>query len=93
MDMPEHWIRVGDHIEREFRFSSFADAIAFMVRVSFHCERMDHHPEWTNVYTRVRVALTTHDAGTVTAKDVALADVMNRVFEAFAVTPVSAPRP
>lgn len=80
MELPQHWARVGNRLERDFRFSSFADAIAFMVKVSLHCEKVDHHPEWTNVYNRVRVALTTHDAGGVTDKDVALALEMNRAF-------------
>ena len=61
-------------LAKEFKFASFKEALAFMVRVGFEAEAMDHHPDWTNVYNRVAVRLNTHDAGgQVTAKDVALA--------------------
>lgn len=66
-----------DAIAKEFRFKDFADAFAFMTRVALHAEKLDHHPEWTNVYNRVAVTLTTHDSGGVTAKDVALARCMD----------------
>jgi 4a-hydroxytetrahydrobiopterin dehydratase len=59
---------------RSFTFTGFPEALAFMVRVGFEAEAMNHHPEWTNVYNRVIVRLSTHDAGgRVTARDVALA--------------------
>jgi 4a-hydroxytetrahydrobiopterin dehydratase len=68
------WTRRGEALTRVYRFSSFRDALAFMVRGGFEAEAMNHHPEWTNVYDRVTVSLTTHDAGgRVTAKDVKLA--------------------
>lgn len=69
----------GEAITKEYRFASFADAMAFMLRVSYEAERMDHHPEWSNVYNRVSVRLTTHDAGGLTAKDIALAEAMERL--------------
>lgn len=66
-----------DAVERVFRFGSFGEAIGWMVQVSFHAEKMNHHPEWSNVYNRVEVTLTTHHAGGLTEKDVKLAGVMN----------------
>ncbi len=74
---PAGWTLQDKALTKTFRFKTFADAIAFMVKVSLHCERTDHHPEWTNVYNRVDVRLTTHDAGDVTGKDHALARVMD----------------
>jgi 4a-hydroxytetrahydrobiopterin dehydratase len=64
-------------IARSFRFKDFAEAFAFMTRVALAAEKLDHHPEWSNVYNRVEVVLTTHDAGGVTGFDVALARVMD----------------
>lgn len=69
----------GKAIAKEFRFAAFADAMTFMMRVGFEAERMDHHPEWTNVYNRVSVRLTTHDAGGLTQKDITLAQAMERL--------------
>ena len=66
-----------DAVERVFRFGSFGEAIGWMVQVSFHAEKMNHHPEWSNVYNRVEVTLTTHHAGGLTDKDVKLAAKMN----------------
>lgn len=60
-------------IVKEFRFGDFQRAFAFMTRVALYAEKHDHHPEWTNVYNRVSMTLTTHDAGGVTSKDIALA--------------------
>jgi 4a-hydroxytetrahydrobiopterin dehydratase len=67
-----------DAIVKEFRFKDFNAAFAFMSRVALYAERHDHHPEWFNVYNRVDVALTTHDAGGVSEKDVALAHFMDQ---------------
>lgn len=63
----------GLAIERGFRFGDFSEAFAFMTRVALLAERADHHPEWSNVYNRVHIALTTHDAGGLSQRDVALA--------------------
>lgn len=62
---------------REFLFTDFAQAFGFMVRVAIEAEKADHHPEWFNVYNKVQVWLTTHDADGVSARDVALAARMN----------------
>lgn len=62
-----------DAIRRDFRFGDFSQAWGFMARVALLAEKHDHHPEWFNVYNRVEVVLTTHDAGGLSARDVALA--------------------
>ncbi|WP_316975833.1 4a-hydroxytetrahydrobiopterin dehydratase [Shumkonia mesophila] len=67
-----------DAIAKDFRFADFNAAFAFMTRVALKAERMDHHPEWSNVYNRVGVVLSTHDAGGVTARDIELARFIDR---------------
>ena len=69
------WTEVAgrDAIAKGFRFKSFNEAWGFMSRVALAAERMDHHPEWSNVYNRVEITLSTHDAGGVTERDVKLA--------------------
>lgn len=68
-------VHAGDRpaIERTLRFADFNTAFAFMTRVALKAETMDHHPEWSNVYNRVTVLLTTHDAGGVTERDTTMA--------------------
>lgn len=66
----------GLAIERTFRFADFSAAWGFMTRVALHAEKADHHPEWFNVYNRVEVTLTTHDAGGLSARDAAMARAM-----------------
>lgn len=68
------WTSEGDFLAKTFAFKNFREAMAFMVRVSYEAEALDHHPDWTNVYRTVAVKLNTHDAGgKITAKDVELA--------------------
>ncbi len=68
------WRCQRDALAKTFEFGSFREAMSFMVRAGFEAEALNHHPEWTNVYSKVAVRLNTHDAGgTVTAKDVELA--------------------
>jgi len=74
-----------DAICKEFRFKDFNAAFGFMTRVAMYAEKHDHHPEWTNVYNRVDAMLSTHSAGGVTNKDVALAHFMDQAAAAFAV--------
>lgn len=68
----------GAAIKRTFTFKNFSEAFAFMTRVALAAEKMDHHPDWSNVYKTVDVTLNTHDAGGVTALDIDLAKKMNR---------------
>jgi 4a-hydroxytetrahydrobiopterin dehydratase len=67
------WRREGNAIRRHFRFATFRDAFAFMTAVAAEAERLDHHPDWSNSYRDVDVALSTHDAGGLTVLDFALA--------------------
>lgn len=82
----EGWELSGGEIVRQFRFGSFPDAIAFVVRLSYAAEAADHHPDLDVRYNRVRVALCTHSAGGVTTKDLELA----RAVQALAGAPVQA---
>lgn len=72
------WTTSDGKLHRRYRFADFPAAIAFMVRVAFEAERLDHHPNWSNVYDRVEVTLWTHDIGGVTDRDLALAGAMER---------------
>ena len=72
------WTGGDDFITKVFKFEDFAEAFGFMTRIAIIADRMNHHPEWFNVYNRVDVTLTTHDAGGVTEKDVALARAMEK---------------
>jgi 4a-hydroxytetrahydrobiopterin dehydratase len=67
------WAAVGGKLHREYRFADFASAFGFMAAAALRAKAMNHHPEWSNVYNRVIVDLTTHDAGAITAKDLKLA--------------------
>jgi 4a-hydroxytetrahydrobiopterin dehydratase len=71
-------VKGRDAISKRFVFKDFTEAFAFMTRVALAAERMDHHPEWFNVYKTVDVTLSTHDAGGVTEKDIALARLMDQ---------------
>jgi len=79
-DLPAGWTLEGDRIQRRFSFPDFGAAMAYMVRVAFVCEAMNHHPNWSNVYSTLDVQLTTHDAGGVTRLDLDLANRMNALF-------------
>ena len=71
-----------DAIAKTFRFADFSAAFGWMSRVALAAERLDHHPEWFNVYNRVEVTLTTHDAGGVTQRDVTLGQAMDAAYRA-----------
>lgn len=67
-----------DAIHRTFRFEDFNQAFGFMARVALQAEKMNHHPEWFNVYNRVNVILSTHDAGGLSARDIRLAHFIDK---------------
>jgi 4a-hydroxytetrahydrobiopterin dehydratase len=71
------WTRTGDAIAREWRFADFVEAFGFMTKVALLAEKADHHPEWSNVWNKVQIRLTTHDAGGLTARDIALAHAIS----------------
>lgn len=75
------WSEAGgrDAISKTFTFSDFNEAFGFMTRVALFAEKMDHHPEWSNVYKTVVVTLSTHDAGGLTERDIKLAEAIERV--------------
>ena len=73
------WSVANAKLRREFKFSNFVSAFGFMTRSALVAEKMDHHPEWFNVYNRVEVNLTTHDAGGITTLDLELARAMNEL--------------
>ena len=74
----EGWSLVDGRLHRAFAFDSFVEAFGFLSRVALVAEKMDHHPEWFNVYNKVQVTLTTHDAGGITQLDIDLANTMNK---------------
>ena len=77
---PDGWDNTGNVLRRELKFADFSAAWGFMNRVALAAERMQHHPNWSNVWNTVTIELSTHDAGdTVTDKDVALAEAINRL--------------
>lgn len=69
----------GDAIEKTYSFATFRSAMDFMQRASGPIEEMDHHPDWTNIFDKVEIRLSTHDVEGVTARDVRLAKVLDRV--------------
>jgi 4a-hydroxytetrahydrobiopterin dehydratase len=80
-----NWTHENNKLHREFTFADFRQAFAFMTEIAFAAEAANHHPEWSNVYNRVEIGLTTHDAGnTVTEKDRQLAAAIDRIFARYA---------
>jgi 4a-hydroxytetrahydrobiopterin dehydratase len=71
------WSLDGNKLHRAFVFSDFVEAFGFMTRAAIHAEKMNHHPEWSNVYKRVEVFLVTHEAGGITQRDFQLAAIMD----------------
>ncbi len=71
--------RDGTALHRELRFADFVEAFGFMTRVALLAEKADHHPEWSNVYNRVSIDLTTHDAGGLSMRDIDLARAIDAI--------------
>ena len=83
--LPQGWVvdpSAPEALTKSFRFADFAQAFAFLTRVAAHAEAVDHHPEFTSVWNRVDFRLTSHDAGGVTDRDVALATAIDALVEA-----------
>ncbi len=79
------WTIVDNALKADFQFPDFTRAFAFMTEVAFAAEAAGHHPEWSNVYNRVSIRLTTHDAGnTVTEKDHQLAAAIDKIYGKYA---------
>ncbi|MBP6723943.1 MAG: 4a-hydroxytetrahydrobiopterin dehydratase [Halioglobus sp.] len=77
--LPE-WVLDQHKLHRQFVFRDFVEAFGFMSRVALLAEAMNHHPEWSNVYNRVDIHLTSHDAGGISERDFSLAGRINRLF-------------
>ena len=74
------WLLKEDGIEKEFELDDFLEAFGFMTKIALLAEKADHHPEWSNVYNKVRIRLNTHDANGLTKKDIDLAQKIDKVF-------------
>lgn len=75
------WQETNNQLKRSFKFKDFIDAFAFMTKVAFAAEKLNHHPNWSNVYNQVDIVLTTHDVGnTVTEKDWQLAKKIDEIY-------------
>ena len=81
MNAPDGWELEdgGEALVRTIKFKDFSEAFGFLTRVALHAEKVDHHPEFTSVWNSVEFRLTSHDAGGVTDRDVALAETINRL--------------
>ena len=77
--VPKWTVANEHHLHREFKFANFVEAFAWMAAVALTAEKADHHPEWFNVWNKVVVDLTTHDAGGISERDFRLAAEMNRL--------------
>lgn len=71
------WSLVNGKLHKDFVFRDFIEAFGFMSTAALHIEKMNHHPEWFNVYNKIKVDLTTHDAGGITQNDINLARILN----------------
>jgi 4a-hydroxytetrahydrobiopterin dehydratase len=80
LTIPNGWVRQENKLYRQFVFKDFTEAMAWMIKAAFAIEKLNHHPEWHNVYNKIDVYLCTHDAGnTITDKDIILAEILNNI--------------
>lgn len=78
------WQEKNNKLESKFEFRDFVQAFSFMTRVAFAAEKMNHHPEWSNVWNKVMISLSTHDAGDIiTDKDKKLAEAIDKIYADF----------
>ena len=75
------WIIANKKIKREFKFDNFIDAFGFMTKVALLSEKIDHHPDWQNIYNKVKINLTTHDKGGITTNDIKLAEAIDKLIK------------
>jgi len=71
------WELKDEKLQKSFKFTNFVEAFGFMTRIALEAERMNHHPEWSNVYNNVTIKLSTHDAGGITDYDIKLAEIID----------------
>jgi 4a-hydroxytetrahydrobiopterin dehydratase len=75
------WTELDNQLKKTFNFKDFSQAFSFMTRIALAAEKMDHHPLWTNVYNRVDISLSTHDAGDIiTGKDRKLSEIIDKIY-------------
>ncbi|WP_131668532.1 4a-hydroxytetrahydrobiopterin dehydratase [Psychrobacter pygoscelis] len=75
------WQQEGNAIVKTYKFHDFVEAMSFMNQVAFHAEKLEHHPEWSNLYNIVQVKLTTHDVNGITSHDIRLAKRMEQILQ------------
>ena len=75
------WTLANNKLHREFEFANFVKAFGFMTQIAIIAEKMDHHPEWSNVYNRVEILLTTHDAGGLSERDIEMAQAIDALVD------------
>ena len=79
-NIPKGWHHIEDSLQKTFVFNDFNTALEVIMKIGFEAEYLNHHPEWTNIYNKLSIKLTTHDAGnTVTQKDIELANRINLI--------------
>tara|TARA_Y100000991_G_C21905630_1_gene320026 strand:- start:170 stop:469 length:300 start_codon:yes stop_codon:yes gene_type:complete len=75
------WKIMSNYIEREFNFSDFIEAFSFMTKIALICEKLNHHPNWENVYSKIIIKLSTHDLGGISNLDQTLASKINETYK------------
>ena len=81
IELLQDWDYCDNALNTDFEFDNFKDCMSAMSRIAFECEVLNHHPEWKNVYNKLEIRLTTHDAGGVTELDFKLAKSINKIVE------------